>query len=91
MVVFNNRSYYQDEGHQHIMAVTRDRPVGNVGTGIHLRDPEVDFATVARGLGVEAFGPVLEPGALRPALEQALRIVQREGRPALVDVITQPR
>jgi thiamine pyrophosphate-dependent acetolactate synthase large subunit-like protein len=91
MIVFNNRSYYQDEGHQHHMAVTRDRPLENVGEGIHLRDPDTDFVSLARAFNVEGFGPVTDPTALRPILERAIRVVRSEGRPALVDVITQPR
>lgn len=39
---------------------------------------------------MDGFGPVDNPAALRSVLEQAVATV-RSGRPALVDVITQPR
>jgi thiamine pyrophosphate-dependent acetolactate synthase large subunit-like protein len=89
-VVYNNRSYYNDEEHQERMAVRRDRPVENKGIGILITEPDPDFAGLSRSLGVEAFGPITEPDQLGPALDQAFKIV-REGRPAVVDVHTQVR
>ena len=89
-VIFNNRSYYNDEEHQERIAIHRDRPVENKGIGVQIRDPEPDFAALARSLGVEGFGPVTGPEALGPALDEAFRAI-REGRPAVVDVLTQPR
>lgn len=89
-VVCNNRSYYQDEGHQEFVARERKRPLGNVGVGIHITEPSPDFALLARTFGMDGFGPVDNPAALRSVLEQAVATV-RSGRPALVDVITQPR
>jgi thiamine pyrophosphate-dependent acetolactate synthase large subunit-like protein len=91
MVMCNNRSYYNDEEHQERMAVARGRPVERKGIGIRIEDPAPDFATIARGFGVHAEGPIEDPAALRPALERALRVVKGEGRPALVDVVVQPR
>ena len=41
-------------------------------------------------LSVDGFGPITEPDRLGPALEKAIDIV-REGKPAVVDVIAQPR
>jgi thiamine pyrophosphate-dependent acetolactate synthase large subunit-like protein len=51
----------------------------------------VDFAALARSFGVHGEGPIEDPADLRPALERAVRVVKRERRPALVDVITQSR
>jgi len=90
VVVFNNRSYYNDEEHQERMARWRDRPVQNKGIGIRITDPEPDLAAIARALGVEGFGPITEPDRLGPALDKAIEIVQG-GRAAVVDVVTQPR
>jgi thiamine pyrophosphate-dependent acetolactate synthase large subunit-like protein len=45
---------------------------------------------MARAFGVHGEGPVERPEDLRPALERALAVV-KAGRPALVDVVTQPR
>jgi acetolactate synthase I/II/III large subunit len=90
ILVFNNRSYYNDEEHQERMAVRRERPVENKGIGVDLKDPAPDLAALARALSVEGFGPILEPDQLGPTLDRAIEIVQG-GRPAIVDVVTQPR
>ena len=90
VVVFNNRSYYNDEEHQERMACWRDRPVENKGIGIQINDPEPDFATLARAFSVAGFGPVTDPDQLGAALDQAIEVVQ-SGKPAVIDVITQPR
>ena len=90
-IIFNNRSYYNDEGHQEYMAVSRNRPVENKGVGIQLNEPDTDFAALARSFGVAGFGPAETPEALREALAQALHVVKEQRRPALVDAVTQPR
>ncbi len=91
VVMFNNRSYYNDEEHQERMARARGRPVERKGIGLHIQDPPVDFAGLARSFGLYAEGPIEEPRDLRPALERAARHIRRERRPALVDVVTQSR
>jgi acetolactate synthase I/II/III large subunit len=90
VVVLNNRSYYNDEEHQERMAKWRQRPVENKGVGIRIEEPAPDLAAIARAVGVEGYGPITEPERLGPTLDKAIEIVH-EGRPAVVDVITQPR
>ena len=90
VVVFNNRSYYNDEEHQERMARWRDRPVENKGIGIQITDPAPVFATLARAFDVAGFGPVSEPDALGAVLDEAIAVV-RSGKPTVVDVLTQPR
>ncbi len=90
VVTSNNRSYYNDEEHQERMAIRRKRPVENKGIGIHITDPEPDLAAIARGLGVESFGPVTEPDNFGPTLDKAIEIVQG-GMPVVVDVVAAPR
>jgi acetolactate synthase-1/2/3 large subunit len=90
VVVLNNRSYYNDEEHQERMARWRDRPVANKGIGIRIEEPAPDLATIARALHVDGFGPITEPDQLGPTLDKAIAIVE-SGKPAVVDVITQPR
>ena len=89
-VMFNNRSYFQDEGHQRTMAQQRERSTETSRIGIRLEGPETDFATIARGFGIYAEGPVLDPNDIQPCLQRAVQKV-KEGRPALVDVVTQGR
>ena len=91
MIVFNNRSYYNDEEHQRIMAVERKRPVENHTIGIRLEKPNVNFARLAEAYDVRGFGPVTKPGALGRVLTEAVRYVKNKGRPAVVDVVTQNR
>jgi acetolactate synthase-1/2/3 large subunit len=87
MVMHNNRSYNNDFFHQESVAQHRERAVENAGVGVHIDEPNVDFATVARGFGIEGIGPIEKPEQLRPALEKARDIVLG-GKPALVDVVT---
>jgi len=90
ILVFNNRSYYNDEEHQERIALRRERPVENKGIGVQIKDPAPDLAAMARALSVAGFGPVLEPDQLGPTLDQAIAVVQG-GKPAVVDIIMQPR
>ena len=87
-VMFNNRTYGNDEEHQEAVAKTRGRPVERKIVGIRIDDPAPDFAAIARGFGVHAEGPIDSAEALGPALRRALSVVKDEGRPALVDALT---
>ena len=90
VVMFNNRSYYQDVGHQTAITRMRERPGARRGR----RQPEgpvTDFATLARSFSLYGDGPIVEPEAIRPALERGLRVVKEEKRLALIDTVTQPR
>jgi thiamine pyrophosphate-dependent acetolactate synthase large subunit-like protein len=90
VVVLNNHSYYNDEEHQERMARWRQRPIENKGIGIRIEDPVPDLTAIARALHVDGFGPITEPDQLGPTLDKAIAIVE-SGKPAVVDVITQPR
>jgi benzoylformate decarboxylase/acetolactate synthase-1/2/3 large subunit len=87
LVVENNRGYWRDEIHQRAIAGERGRDEERAAAGVHIRRPDVDFATLARSLGVEATGPVTTAGELRRALATGVRAVE-DGRPFLVDVRT---
>ncbi|HXG53554.1 MAG TPA: thiamine pyrophosphate-binding protein [candidate division Zixibacteria bacterium] len=88
-VMTNNRTYYNDEEHQEKIAIARGRPPENKVVGMRMEKPPVDFAGLARSLGVAGEGPVTEPDQIRPALDRAIRIIKEEKRPALVDVFIQ--
>jgi acetolactate synthase-1/2/3 large subunit len=89
-VVLNNRAYHQEYMFLQAMAGRRSRGVTNADVGTTLKDPNIDYATVARGFGVHGEGPISDPKELAPALNRALAMV-KSGQPALVDVVTEPR
>ena len=89
-VMHNNRAYHQEVMHIQRMANRHQRGITNAGIGTRIEDPNIDFATIARGMGVHGEGPITDPKDLGPALRRAVEVVRR-GEPALVDVVTQPR
>lgn len=86
-VVNNNRQYGNTVGHGGRIAAARGRDPAARYVGTLLRDPDVDFATLARSFGVWARGPVTDADELAGVLAEAIAVV-RAGEPALVDVIT---
>lgn len=92
IVMFNNRSYYNDAEHNKLIAEMRGRDEKHAfSTGGDIRDPIIDYATLARSFGIQAEGPVESAEDLTPALERAIGLVEQERRPALVDVVTSLR
>ena len=89
IVVANNHSYFNDEIHQDRVARARGRPAANRWIGQRMADPEIDIASLARGQGAVAFGPVTEPGALTPTLARAIEQVEA-GHLVVVDVRVEP-
>jgi acetolactate synthase I/II/III large subunit len=89
-VMHNNRAYHQEIMHLQRMANRHQRGITRAGIGTRIEDPNIDYATVARGLGVHGEGPITDPKDLGPALRRAVEVVAK-GDPALVDVVTQPR
>ena len=57
-IMLNNHSYYNSEEHGLRMAEHRGRPAERAGIGTRPEGPAVDFATVARGFGMGASGPI---------------------------------
>jgi thiamine pyrophosphate-dependent acetolactate synthase large subunit-like protein len=91
VIMYNNRSYYQDVGHQLEIARERNRDPSKVLLGTGLSAPVTDFAQLARVFSLNGVGPIEEPNELSEALQTGLRLVKQEGKLALVDVVTQPR
>jgi acetolactate synthase-1/2/3 large subunit len=89
-VVLNNRAYHQEYMYLEAMAGRRSRGVTRADIGTTLKDPNIDYATVAKGFGVYGEGPISDPKDLAPALKRAITMV-KSGQPALVDVVTEPR
>jgi thiamine pyrophosphate-dependent acetolactate synthase large subunit-like protein len=89
-VMHNNRAYHQETMHLQRMANRRQRGVDRAWIGTVIDDPPIDYALLARSMGMWAEGPITEPRELGPALQRAVAVV-KGGRPALLDVVTQPR
>ena len=89
-VMHNNRAYHQELMHVQRMANRHKRGIENAGIGTTITDPNIDYAAVARALGLHGEGPVSNPNDLGPALARAIAIVEK-GEPAVVDVASQPR
>jgi len=89
-IVHNNRAYHQEYMYVQAMANRHGRGIENAHVGTVITDPNVDYATVAKGFGVYGEGPISDPKDLAPALKRAIAVVKR-GEPALLDVVTEPR
>jgi acetolactate synthase-1/2/3 large subunit len=89
IVMYNNRTYGNDLGHQGTMAEVRGRPDENKTIGIDIDDPIVDFVGLARSFGAWAEGTVERAEDLSSVFERARREVVENGRVALVDIYTQ--
>ncbi len=90
-VMHNNRAYHQELMHVQRMAARRRRGVtGAAKIGTTLEDPFIDYAALARSLGIWAAGPIEDPAKLADVLREAVAVVLA-GEPAFVDVVSQPR
>ena len=89
-VMHNNRAYHQEIMHVQRVGNWRDRGVGRAAIGTTLENPHINFAMMAKSMGVEGIGPIGDPKELGPALKRAVQIA-KAGEPVLVDVLTQPR
>jgi acetolactate synthase-1/2/3 large subunit len=89
-IVQNNRAYHQEYMYLTAMAARRSRGIENAHIGTTLTDPNIDFATVARGFGAHGEGPITDPNELAPALKRAIAAV-KSGQPALIDVVADMR
>lgn len=87
-VMFNNRAYHHETMHVQRMAGVHNRRPDTAWQGTTLRDPFIDYAKLAQGLGVWAQGPIEDPSQLGAAFKRAVAVV-KGGTPALVDVVCQ--
>ncbi len=89
-IVHNNRAYHQETMFLQQQCAARNRGVDRADIGTTIKDPNIDYAQMAKAYGMYSSGPIDNPNDLRPALAAALERV-RAGEPALIDVVTQPR
>ena len=89
-VMHNNRGYHQEVMYLHYMAGVRGRGTDRMHIGTTLREPFINYAKMAEAYGVESEGPIDDPEKLAAAFKRGVAAV-KEGRPYLIDIITEPR
>lgn len=89
-LMHNNRAYHMEIMHLQRMANQHNRGIDTCGIGTTITDPNINYAQMAKSMGVEAEGPIADPAALGPAIRRGIEAVKR-GNPYLIDVVTQPR
>ena len=89
IVMYNNRAYYNDWEHQVRIAQQRGTDEKLAYIGMEIDNPPPDFGTIARGMGCYGEGPILNGDQVGPALKRAIEFIKKEGKPALVDTVTQ--
>jgi acetolactate synthase-1/2/3 large subunit len=93
-VIHNNRGYHQEVMHVQRLSNRRNRLANNgkdfgpIGTRIE--NPNIDYAMLAKSMGLQAFGPITDPSEIGPTLKKAVQVV-KAGEPVLVDAVMQPR
>jgi len=89
-VMHNNRAYHQEQMFLEDMAARASRGVENAHIGTAIKNPNINYATMAKAYGMYSAGPIENPNDFGPALKAAIEVVKK-GEPALIDLVTQPR
>jgi acetolactate synthase I/II/III large subunit len=89
-IVHNNRAWHQEYMHVQRMAQRNQRGIDRAHIGTTIDNPNIDFATLAKSMGVYSQGPISNPADVGPAIQRAIAVVKK-GEPALIDVVSQPR
>jgi thiamine pyrophosphate-dependent acetolactate synthase large subunit-like protein len=89
-IIHNNRAWHQEYMHVQRMAERHERGIDRTHIGTTMDNPFIDYATLAKSMGVHSEGPISDPKDVGPAIQRAIAVVKR-GEPALIDVVSQPR
>jgi acetolactate synthase-1/2/3 large subunit len=89
-IVHNNRAYHMEIMQMQVIANRRQRGIDRLGIACGITDPNINFAQMAKSMGVYGEGPIDNPKDLGPALRRAIAVVKK-GEPALIDVVSQGR
>ncbi|HYV63330.1 MAG TPA: thiamine pyrophosphate-dependent enzyme, partial [Bryobacteraceae bacterium] len=84
-IMHNNRGYHQEVMFVEQMASAHNRGAERAGIGTKLWDPDINYASIAKGYGLYAEGPITDPKDLAPALKRGVERVKK-GEPVLIDV-----
>jgi thiamine pyrophosphate-dependent acetolactate synthase large subunit-like protein len=89
-IMHNNRAWHQELMFVEYMCGVRGRGTDRGWIGTSLRDPFIDYKTMAAAYGMKGEGPISDPAMLSAALRRGIASVKK-GQPYMIDVITQPR
>ena len=89
-IVHNNRAWHQEVMWIERMAAERERGLDRAGIGTTITNPHINYAMLAKSMGVYSEGPIENPNDLGAALKRAIAVVKK-GQPALIDVVAQGR
>jgi thiamine pyrophosphate-dependent acetolactate synthase large subunit-like protein len=89
-IMHNNRAYHEERMYIQMFAAKFNRGVENGDIGTALNNPDINYASIAKGYGLYAEGPITDPKDLAPAIRRGIARV-KAGEPVLLDVVTQPR
>ncbi|MGH8149273.1 MAG: thiamine pyrophosphate-binding protein [Steroidobacteraceae bacterium] len=89
-LMHDNRAYMAELMQMESIALRRGRGATRAAIGTEINHPAIDYAKLARSMGVYAEGPIADPRDLGPAIKRAIEVVKR-GEPALLATLTQPR
>jgi len=89
-IMHNNRGYHQEVMFVTTMAARANRDVSRAGIGTKLIEPNIDYASMAKGYGMQGIGPITDPKDVGPAIKRGLEIV-KSGEPVMIDTVTQGR
>lgn len=89
-IVHNNRAYHMEIMQMQVIANRRNRGIDRLGIACGIDNPNINYAQMAKSMGVYGEGPIENPKDLGPALRRALAVVKK-GEPALIDVVSQGR
>jgi acetolactate synthase I/II/III large subunit len=90
IMMHNNRAYHMEIMGIQRLANNRNRGIDRCHIGTTIDTPNIDYAQLARSMGVAGEGAISDPKDLGPAIRRGIDVVKR-GEPYLIDVVTQPR
>jgi acetolactate synthase I/II/III large subunit len=90
MIMQNNKAYHMEVMYFQRQALARNRSTEGLKIGFGLDKPDIDYAAMAKSMGVAASGPISDPKELGPAIRRGIEVVKR-GEPYLIDAVTQAR
>jgi acetolactate synthase-1/2/3 large subunit len=91
-VVHNNGCLFNSTNHRMELAAHRGRDASfeRALVGTSVTDPTPDYASIAASFGIKGYGPVSDEADLEGVLKSAWSVA-KQGKPVLVDVVSQPR